>query len=79
MGEKPDIKRKAVALVGEIREDELAVRMIEALGLVRRPPGKTAAEVLALTPVQVADGARRQARVAVAYFAECLAKAGAPQ
>lgn len=69
-----------LALVGEISEAELSVRLIEAMGQCVRPPGVSATDMLdKRTPPDVAAGARRQARAAIAYVAECLKTAKAPQ
>ena len=35
MTDTQDVKRRAIALVGEVSEDELTVRLIEAMGGLR--------------------------------------------
>lgn len=73
-------RRGTLALVGEISEAELAVRMIEAVGGYKRPPGLSAAAILDdRTPADVRAVVLRQARAALAYFAECVANGTAPQ
>lgn len=70
-------RRGAIALIGEA---EMAVRLIEAIGQCRRPAGVSAEAMLTRhTPADVAAGARRQARAAIAYIAECVAAGKAPQ
>jgi hypothetical protein len=68
--------------LGEVSEDELSVRLIEAYAGIRRPAGKTAAQALADMDAQfpgMTVPARRQARAAVQYMAECFANARPPQ
>lgn len=74
-----DIKKRAIALVGQVDEAELTLRMIEAIGGMKRPPGKTNAEIIAHTEPDVIKHGRLAARSALAYIAECLANAERPQ
>lgn len=74
-----DIKRRSIALVGTIDETELTLRVIEAMGGFARPQGATTAQVIAITPPDVFEGARRVARAALGYVAECLANGERPQ
>lgn len=73
-----EIKRKAVALIGEVSADEVAVRIIEALGQCKRPAGMTATEALNTMPDQTHD-ARIAAHSVLSYIAECLKDARPPQ
>ena len=67
-----DVKRRAIALVGQIDENELTLRMIEAIGGMKRPLGKTNAEIIAATDPDVISHGRIAARSALAYISECL-------
>lgn len=74
-----NLRRSAVALVGEVDETELACRMLEAAQSIRRPAGATAAQALdSLDPASRA-WIQRQARAAITYMAECLALGRKPQ
>lgn len=71
------VPKKAVQkLLGEVSEDELAVRIIETMGSCKRVQGVTATEVLnGFTPTDVAASARAAARTAILYMAECFGQA----
>lgn len=73
-----DIKKRSIALVGQVDERELTIRIIEAMGHCKRPAGMTFAQIMAVTPPDVATGARDCARAALTYIAECLAKGEKP-
>lgn len=74
-----NIKKRAIALVGEIDERELALRVIEAMGGFKRPDGYTYEQTRAVTPPEVLEGAHRVARSCLTYMAECLANGERPQ
>jgi len=75
-----DIKRKAsVKLIGQVDPNELAVRLIEAHGGIRRPAGKTARDLLNDMPDEIAATALMQAHAAITYMAECFGKLERPQ
>lgn len=67
-----DIKTKALALVAEIDEQEMTIRIIEAMGQIKRPAGVDAAELLARSDPETVRMSRRAAKAAMAYVAECL-------
>lgn len=79
MTDVKDVKKRAVALVGEIDETELAIRLIEAIGGLKRPPNMTNEQLLSVTPAEALAVCRIAARTAMAYVAECLAKGERPQ
>jgi hypothetical protein len=58
--------------VTEIDEGELAIRMAEAAIGIKRPPGKTQAEVLASFPADWGAAFSRAARAAMKYWGECI-------
>lgn len=75
-----DIKRKAsVKLIGEVDPNELAVRLIEAHGGIKRPSGQSARAVMADMPPEIAAIALMQAHAAIGYMAECFKNAEQPQ
>lgn len=68
---------KAV-FVAEIDEEELACRILENFLNIRRPPGVTAKQLLEGAHDTTYDGARRAARAALEYYAECIKKGVKP-
>ena len=78
---KTTAKRAAERFVAEIDEIELAARVMEtAIGL-SRPPGASAAKVMAdaeKAHPETAASFRRIARVAIAYFGECVTNGRQP-
>ena len=58
--------------IAEIDEFELTVRMIEAAGKMKRPPGKTAREALGASDSETVGSFRRAARAAMLYWQECV-------
>lgn len=71
------VNPKAVQkLISEVNEDELAVRIIEAMGQCKRVQASSPTDVLNnFTPFDVAESARATARAAILYMAECFGKA----
>jgi hypothetical protein len=67
-----DIKRKTLALIGEVDEAELCCRMLEAAGNMKRPVGATAREALAGLDPESQKWIKLQARAALTYMAECF-------
>lgn len=62
-------------LIGEVSEDELAVRIIETMGQCKRVAGTNPTTVLnTQTPADVAESARSAARTAILYMAEGFSK-----
>jgi len=74
-------KRAAERFVAEIDETELAARVMEAaIGLIR-PPGISAAKAMAdaaRSQPETAASFRKIARVAIAYFGECVTNGRQP-
>lgn len=74
-------RKQTATLISEVSEAELAVRLIEANGGVRRPTGKTPEAVLRGLRREMPDveaGATAMARAAILYMAECFANARKP-
>ena len=65
----------SIKYVVEIDEGELAIRMAEAAIRIKRPPGKTTAEVLDAFPADWGEAFRRAARAAMAYWKELIDEA----
>ncbi len=70
--------RVSLTLMSEVSEAELAVRMIEAGGLCRRPDGRAAEDLLAELQPETRQFATSMARAAMLYMAECFGKAVRP-
>lgn len=66
------VKDAALALVAEIDEREMTIRIIEAMGQMERPAGIEPAELLARSDPETVRMSRRAAKAAMAYVAECL-------
>lgn len=78
-GKLTEAKERTKALfVTPIDEAELAVRMIEAAGRMKRPPGAAALEALAGLDQEDRDRWQRQARAAMLYWKECIDAAQQP-
>jgi hypothetical protein len=75
MNRTKDLSKVAAKYVTPIEEAELTIRLIEAIGGIRRPPGQSVAAVLAALPDDTRNDYRRGARAAVEYFRECIAAA----
>lgn len=71
-------RRTKAAFIAPIDEAELAVRMIEAAGQMRRPPGATARDVLAGLDVEDEEMWHRAARAAMLYWVEMIDAAQQP-
>lgn len=77
-------KRHALALVAEIDQDELAVRLMEtAIGLKRppterRPPREILNEAIRELPRDASFQFDLMSRRAIEYFRECIEKAQRP-
>ena len=69
------MRAKAVALVSEIDEAELAVRLIESAGGFKAPPGIPAKHVLNLMDDDARVTSLRMARAAMLYWRERIQKA----
>ncbi len=69
---------KNPALIAEISEAELAVRMCEANYGIKRPPGLSAEEALAAMDQECRDGWRRSVTAAMDYWRECIEAAQRP-
>jgi hypothetical protein len=67
-----DATKRTLALVSEIDADELAVRIIETLGGMKRPPGNSAAQALAGLPAEDRAAAKRAAVAAMTYIRDCI-------
>jgi hypothetical protein len=66
------MKAAGLALVAEVNETELAIRIIEAMVGLKRPEGWTLGQVVAATEPASMMFARAAARAALGYVAECL-------
>lgn len=64
--------------IAPIDEGELAIRMAEAAIGIKRPPGKTTAEVLDAFPADWGEAFHRAARAAMEYWRECIEAAQRP-
>lgn len=71
-------KKRGLALVTSIDEAELAVRLIEAVNGVKRPPGKSARAALDDMGADDRAGWRAGARAAMEYWRECIEAAQRP-
>lgn len=69
------LAKAATKYIIAINEGELAIRMAEAAIGIKRPPGKTTAEILASFPADWGEGFHRAARAAMLYWQECIADA----
>lgn len=68
-----DMRKRATAkMYGEIREDELMCRMLEAAQSMRRPEGMSPSTALNAMDTESREWLRTMARAALAYFVECL-------
>jgi hypothetical protein len=67
-----DVKAKTTALVAEIDQEELAVRMIEAMMGIPRPVGLTATQTLGVGDPETAAMALRASETAIRYITECI-------
>jgi hypothetical protein len=70
--ERMDPKKRTLAFIAAIDPAELAVRIIEASGGVKRPPGKTAKQALDDLPDEDRTAALNAARAAAEYLTECV-------
>lgn len=77
---KPAALTRATAkYIAPIEEAELACRMFEAAGRLRRRLGVTAAQALEALGEEDCASWRRAARAAMDYWRECIAKANTSQ
>lgn len=72
------VKRKTAALIAEIDEAELAVRILEAFLWIKRPPGTTAEQALKTGHITTCNGARNAALAAMKYITECVNRGSQP-
>lgn len=71
-------QRGKLVAIAAIDEGELAIRMAEAAIGMKRPPGKTTAEVLDSFPADWGEAFGRAARAAMLYWGECIDAAQEP-
>jgi len=67
-----DVQNAGLALVAEIDETEMALRIMEAMIGIKRPAGWSRERVVAMTHPGSMIFARAAARAALEYVAECL-------
>ena len=78
-------RQRGLALVAEIDEAELGVRLMEVAIGMTRPPSETRPPAMILhdAKANMSDDSMfafdKMARVAIEYFNECIKKAQAPQ
>lgn len=66
--------KKQAKFIIELDEAELAVRLLEAAGVMKRPPNRSAAECLDDAPEDMRNQFRRMAQAAIIWFGKCTNK-----
>jgi hypothetical protein len=65
-------KAKVSATVAAVSEAELALRLVEAVHGLKRPPGLTAEQAMATMPDETQARWQKAARAAMKYWFECI-------
>jgi hypothetical protein len=69
---------RSVKFIIELDQKELAVRLLEAAGQMKRPPGKSVQECLDDAPPEIRDQIFRMSQAAMIWFGECCDKMERP-